>query len=56
VLLAKYFSIYYSGDQIKKKHGACGMYGRKDKYMKGFCGETCRRDLGVGRRILLNKS
>jgi ribosomal protein L24E len=56
VLLAKYFATYYSGYQIKKKHGAYGMYGREDRSMKGFCGEKCRRDLGVGRRIFLNKS
>ena len=33
---------YYSGDQIKKNEmgRACGTYGRQDRYIQGFDGET----------------
>ena len=33
---------YYSGDKIEKieMSGVCRMYGGKERYIQGFCGET----------------
>jgi len=39
--LSALLSKYYSGDQMKNEKGrACGLYGRQQKRIQGFGGET----------------
>jgi hypothetical protein len=52
---------YYSGVQIRKNEmgGACGTYGRQDRYLQGVCCGELREDnledLEIEERILLER-